>query len=386
VKILTIAVTDLRRLFRWRANIFFLFILPMLIILLLGAAFGSGSKARMGVVAADRGRLAGQLVAALRARPAVMVVRYGDRGALESAVAHGDVDAGLLIPAGYDSSLRSGGGATLGYFGRPSSGAQQFRATVASVAASQSLPIAAAQTVSRQTGLSFVVALARARAALRTTPLVRASLIAPDGTAYVASGGGFQTGASTQLLLFVFLNSLSGAAWVLETRKLGIARRILSTPTSVRTLMFGQLLGRFAIAILQALIIVIGSLVLFGVSWGNLLGTAAVICAFSLVGTGAALLLGSLFSSQEQTRPVALLLGLGLAALGGSMAPLEVFPNTARQIAHVTPHAWANDAFSKLLRHGGDLGSVLPDVAVLLGFAAITLGAAMYQLRRTLTA
>ena len=40
MKALTIAATDLRRLLRWRANIFFLFVLPMLIILLLGAAFG----------------------------------------------------------------------------------------------------------------------------------------------------------------------------------------------------------------------------------------------------------------------------------------------------------------------------------------------------------
>ena len=188
------------------------------------------------------------------------------------------------------------------------------------------------------------------------------------------------------LLLFVFLNSLSGASWVLETRRLGIARRILSTPTSVRTLVLGQLLGRFAIAIVQALIIVLGSLLFFGVSWGNPLGTAAVIFAFSLVGTGAAVLLGSLFSSEEQVRPVALLLGLGLAALGGSMAPLEVFPSTARTIAHITPHAWANEAFSKLLKHGGDLVTVLPQVAVLLGFAALATAAAIWQFRRSLVA
>ncbi len=51
------------------------------------------------------------------------------------------------------------------------------------------------------------------------------------------------------------------------------------------------------------------------------------------------------------------------------MAPLEVFPSTARTIAHITPHAWANDAFSKLLKHGGDLITVLPQIAVLLAFA-----------------
>jgi ABC-2 type transport system permease protein len=114
---------------------------------------------------------------------------------------------------------------------------------------------------------------------------------------------------------------------------------MLSTPTSVRTVVAGQLLGRLVIALLQALIIVLGSPLFFSLSWGNPIGTAALIFMFSLVGTGAALLIGSLFSSEQQAGPVALLPGLGLAALGGSMVPLELFPSTARTIAHVTPHA-----------------------------------------------
>jgi ABC-2 type transport system permease protein len=124
----------------------------------------------------------------------------------------------------------------------------------------------------------------------------------------------------------------------------------------------------------------------FGVTWGNPLGTAAVILSFCLVGTGAAVLVGSLCQTEEQARPVAFLLGLGLAALGGSMAPLEVFPATARAIAHVTPHAWANDAFSKLLKHGGDLISVLPQIGVLLGFAVLATTVAVWRLRQALTA
>jgi ABC-2 type transport system permease protein len=151
-----------------------------------------------------------------------------------------------------------------------------------------------------------------------------------------------------------------------ETRRLGIARRILSTPTPIRTIVAGQLLGRLAIALAQALIIVLGSILFFGVAWGNPLGTAVVILSFCLVGTGSAVLVGSVCKTEEQARPVAFLLGLGLAALGGSMAPLEVFPTTARAIAHITPHAWANDAFSKLLKHGGDLTTVLPQIGILL--------------------
>jgi linearmycin/streptolysin S transport system permease protein len=386
MKVLIIAANELRRLFRWRANVFFLFVLPMLIILLLGAAFGGSQKTRLGILGGTSGPLAQGLVAELRDQPSTQVIRYRSLAALQQAVARGDADAGLVIPAGYDATLERGAGVTLHYLGRPDSLAQQVRATVQSVASHTARPVAAARLVAALGHAPFAVALRRTEATARQTPASLVAVTAPNGTAYRSAAGRFESGASTQLLLFIFLNSLNGAAWLIETRRLGIGRRILSTPTSAATLLSGQLLGRLAVALVQALVIVIGSLLLFGVDWGDPFGTAAVIVSFCLVSTGIAALLGSIFGTEQQAGPVALLLGLGLAALGGSMAPLEIFPSAARTIAHVTPHAWANDAFSKLLVHGGDVLTVLPQIGALLAFAAVAIGLAVYALRRSLTA
>jgi ABC-2 type transport system permease protein len=110
------------------------------------------------------------------------------------------------------------------------------------------------------------------------------------------------------------------------------------------------------------------------------------VLAFCLVGTGAGMLLGAVAGSEEQAGPLALLLGLTLAALGGSMVPLEVFPDAMRTAARLTPHAWANEAFSELLRHEGTLADVLPQLGVLLGIAAALLLAATWRLRRVVTA
>ena len=385
MKALAIAATDLRRLLRWRANIFFLFVLPLLIILLLGSVYGGAQTARIGVLDRDHGVLARQFTRALAARPSTRLVTYQSTKALQKAVAHGDVDAGLQIPADYDARVRGGRTATLGFFARPSSIAQQLRPTTQSVAADQSVAIAAAQVLERQARLPFAAALARARAAQAHTPKVSVAVTASDGGVYRAASSRFQHGASTQLILFIFLTSMTGAAFVIETRRLGIARRVLSTPTSTRTMVTGQLLGRLAVALVQALIIVIGSMLFFGVTWGDPFGTAAVILSFCLVGTGVAMLVATLCSSEQQAQPIAFLLGLGLAALGGSMAPLEIFPPTARTIAHVTPHAWANDAFSKLLDHGAGLAAVLPQVGVLLAFAAVVTVIAVWRLHRVLT-
>ena len=160
---------------------------------------------------------------------------------------------------------------------------------------------------------------------------------------------------------------------------------MLSTPTSVRTILAGQTAGRLAVALLQALLIVAGSALFFGVHWGDPAGTAAVVIAFALVGAGAGTLIGSVLSNEQQAGSIAILIGLGLAALGGSMVPLEVFPPAVRTVAHATPHAWGNDAFSTLLDHGGGLGDVLGDVGVLLAFAAVLLALGTWRLRRSLT-
>jgi ABC-2 type transport system permease protein len=384
MKALTIAAVELRRLLRWRANVFFLFVLPMLIILLLGAAFGGSNVARIGVVGGQGGALARQFVSALDRRPSTVLSVYATRAELQRAVARGKIDAGLVLPGDFDARVAAGRPARVGWFARPDSVAQQLRTTIDSVATEQAQALVVAGLIQRADGESFPRALARARAAAAAVPPASVHISAPDGGAYAGTESRFEAGASSQLLLFIFLNSLNGAVWLIETRRLGVARRMLSTPTSTRTILAGEVLGRFAIALIQALIIIVGTALAFGVSWGNPLGTAAIVVAFSLVGTGGGVLLGSLFGDTEQAGPVALLLGLGLAALGGSMAPLEVFPDTARTIAHVTPHAWANDAFSALLRHGGGLSSVLTEVAVLLAFAAALLVLATWRLRRAI--
>ena len=135
----------------------------------------------------------------------------------------------------------------------------------------------------------------------------------------------------------------------------------------------------------QGLIIMLGSALIFGVNWGNAFGAALILIAFSLVGAGAGMLLGSVFNNDQQAGAVALLLGFGLAALGGSMAPLEVFPDTMRTIAHITPHAWANDAFADLVRQGGDVADILLELGVLAAIALVLLVLATWRLRRAIT-
>jgi ABC-2 type transport system permease protein len=161
---------------------------------------------------------------------------------------------------------------------------------------------------------------------------------------------------------------------------------MLATPTSPATVITGEALGRVLVACVQALVIILGSALLFGVGWGQPAGVAAVVILYACVGAGAGTLVGTLFRNESQAAGISLLLGLGLGALGGCMVPLEVFPPTMKRIAHFTPQAWGNDAFNKLVGHGASITGILPQLGVLALFAAVLLSLAAWRLRRVLAA
>jgi ABC-2 type transport system permease protein len=198
--------------------------------------------------------------------------------------------------------------------------------------------------------------------------------------------GRFDFGAAQELILFMFLTSLSASAGLIQTRRLGLSRRMISTPTSIATVLTGEAVGRFGIAMVQALFIVAASWLLFGVDWGDPIAAGTLIVLFALVGTGAAMLFGALFDNDEQANSVGVFVGLGLAALGGCMVPLEVFPATMEKVAHVTPHAWAVQGLTDVVIDNAGLADVATDAAVLAAFAAGLLALATWRLHRSIVA
>ena len=136
---------------------------------------------------------------------------------------------------------------------------------------------------------------------------------------------------------------------------------------------------------LQGVFILVAAGAGFGVYWGDWWAAILIVIAFALTGTGAGMLLGSTFSNENQAGGIAVFAALMLAALGGSMVPLEIFPDTMVRIAHLTPHAWGNDAFATLVRHGGGVADVASELLVLTayGFALIAVASVVFRRRLT---
>jgi ABC-2 type transport system permease protein len=388
MKAFTIAGINLRRFVRDRSNVFWVFIFPILLILVLGAAFGSSSDPRLGVHNGGDGPLADELVVLLEKQPGMQVIDYGSRNDLVATAERGELEAGLLIPDDYDAALESGAMASLEFIARSQEEAQGIRSNVQSAITQQSVVLRAAGFVESEGVGSFAQGLeiaGLARANISDVTVARSSAGEPVGFFQL---GRFDASAQQQMLLFVFLTSLTASAALIQTRRLGVARRMVSTPTPVRTILIGEGLGRFAIALLQGLFIMVGTLVFFNVDWGDPIGAAAILIVFALVGSGAAMLMGSLFNNDQQAGGLGVLFGMGLAALGGCMIPLiifEFFAPTLFKIAHITPHAWGLEAFDALVIDKGTLIDTLPFLGILFGYAALFYALAIWRLQKVLT-
>jgi len=388
MKVLVIAGNSVRRLLRDRTNIFFVFLMPLLLILVLGSAFGGAFDSRVGVVAAGSGELGEDLTDRIMGISGVVVTEYDDNDALVLAVERGELEAGVMIPEGFDSALRDGEQVTVEFIARPEASAQALRNTVDAVVTEQGSLLRAATFAQEYAGADFAGALAAAEeVAAETEGLAVEQRVVGEPSAFQEMGR-FDLGAYSQLLLFVFITSTTASAALIESRQLGVSLRMLSTPTSMRTVLGGELLGRVAVALFQGLIIIVGTSLMFGVDWGDPIGAAATFILFALGAGGVGMLMGAVFKRHQQAEGVGVMIGIGMAALGGAMVPLSVmrvFSQTLYRVAHITPHAWGISAFEQLVLYGGGISDVLPQLGVLATFAAAVIALGAWRLRIALT-
>lgn len=377
MKLWAIGMTGLRRLFRDRSSIFFVFILPLAIILFVGAQFGSGGPPGL-LVYHDDGEVATDIVAALEG---VEVERADTVDQVTERVERGYANAGVVLPDDLDQLLLEGGEVEIGLVSRADAPAS-LRQIVGAAVSDATADLRVARIVAEVTGQGMSEAVDVV--AGRSAPGIEVETTTVGESMFGPNIGQFSVGAAQQLVLFVFLTTLTGSAALIQSRQLGVTTRMVSTPTPVRTIVGGEGLARFLVGGFQGLYIIVFTLVAFGVDWGDPLGWLALLVAFAATGAAFAMLMGAVFRNDQQAGGLAVLFGLGLAALGGAMLPMELFSPTMRRIAHVTPHAWAIDGFGELVYRGGGLADVAQEVVVLLAYAAVVGVLASWLLRRAI--
>lgn len=379
---LTVAGTELRLFLRDRSNLFFVFVFPLLLVLMIGLQFGEGASAGRVAVSGTASELRTGLVERLEADE-VVVSDPAWEDALD-LLARGRLDAAVRVDGPAAAAYEAGEGLTLEVVRGSSANAQvveqQVRVAVDTLRSERARLLAL-----EDAGVPADRAASAIGAAEREVVAPRLEVVSVDELSQEFAGmGQFEFGASGQLLLFTFLSCLGGAATLIQARRLGVVSRMLAGPMTAGELVAGQVLGRWAIGLFQGGYLMLATSLLFGVDWGSLPLALLVLLVFSLVAAGAAILLGTLLENEGAAAGAGVGFGLVLGALGGAMFPLELFPDTMRTISRVAPHSWAYDALADIQRRGAGLVDVLPQVGVLAAMALVLVALGGWSLRRSL--
>ena len=386
MNVLVIARVNVLRLLRDRTSLFFVFVLPIVLIVVLGTAFGGRVAPRMGIVATDGGPLAEELVAAIRDGSVKLELKEpATADDLRAGVEGGTLEIGVIVPPGYDATLRAGGVAEIVILGQPQSAVSALREAVDAAIATQAAAIGAARLAAAREGIPFDEALATARSVQDETAGVTVAVEQIGEGLFPASTGAFQPGAQSQLVLFMFLTSMTAATQLILTRQLGVSRRMVASPVRVSTILAGETLGRFGVAMLQGLFIVLLSAVAFGVGWGDPLAAGTIVVLFAMVGTGAAMVVGVFSNNPDQAGALGVMVGMLLGALGGAMVPLELFPEPMHTLAYLTPQAWAIQGLREVALRGGTVVDVVTELGALALYGVALMAVGTWQFRRILT-
>jgi ABC-2 type transport system permease protein len=173
-------------------------------------------------------------------------------------------------------------------------------------------------------------------------------------------------------VMFLMFSAAGAGGALIEEAESGTLDRILSTRVSMSTLLLGKLTYLAGIGVTQLTLMFVWGALFFGLDLvHHIPGFVVMAVATALATSAFGLLLASVCRSRMQLVALSNLAILLMSALGGSLFPRFLMPAKMQRIGLVTLNAWALDGFQKIFWREEPLRAITPQVAVLLGIAAV---------------
>lgn len=410
-KILLIGWKDLKLAFRDRTALLLTLAAPFLLTLGLGFVTGHFAGNAGGIegipvalVNQDGGQLGDALVAVFQSADLAQLVTpalLADAAAARQQVDADKAAAAVIIPAGFTDSII------------PPVGADASRAAPAVAVELYANPTSPTRASVIQTIVErFLgqVEVGRISGQVAVTQLLRTGLIQPQDAARVgaqigagqATTGGSATPISVKttansgegirfdplaymapgmaLMFLMFATALGGRSFLLE-RSQGTLPRLLVSPITSGQVLAGKTIGTYLTGVVQMLILIGASALLFSLRWGDWLGVLALVLTAVVAATGWGMVITALAQTPGQVMSVGSAITLLFGILGGTFINMDAMPAWFRLVARITPNAWGLDGFTTLAL-GGRLGDVLPIAAGLLVMGLVLYAAALVVLGR----
>ena len=394
-KIFAIAWKDAIIRFASSSELLFFIVLPLVFTFLLAGGTPSGDEdPRIGMLVVDEANTAlsqqilGELENSTAVRPESVT-----RDEAQNLFDERRADVVLIIPAGIDTGSLQSGSAEVELLQQPNN----MNATIAERAVLTAIrrvssSISAAQNAVTQRESIQPFASEAEKQTYFEASLKMAQTIQQDAPERVTVTEGstedqvdYDPRANTsagQLITWVFIPLFGISALFAYERQQGTLRRLLTTPASKATFLLGTISGQVAMALVQMLLLVGFGILVMKLPWGREpLALFIILLTSALAAAAFGTLMGTFIKTESQASGLSVMFGMVFALMGGCWYPLELFPAAIQNAVKILPTRWSMQGMLDLVLRGGGLQDVLPEAAILLGFAILFFSLGVWRFR-----
>lgn len=384
MNIWTIMVCELRRCFNSRSLLLNMFLLPMVLIFLLGSSLsgvvgdegGSEIKAvRVGVVSPNsEGYESSAMIASFLKTPElkgiIIPINVESRQVAESGLRTGKYGYAVIVPPGFDSKVQSGGTAQLEFI----LGKKRTDNMVAGTVFDNFLnTINYKQSVAVTLGPQALTVTAPISEDL---PSVKSGELSEGGRTYTAS----QFYAVSMLVMFLLMGGLTVSTSLFNDKENHTLFKISSMPVKGSQLFLGKMLGVGIISVIQSIAIIVLTDLLFGVNWGNRPGLLLLFCLLMIIASMTLSIVISMFSKTAASAgSVINVITIGMTFMSGGMAPLP--ESWVNSVGSFTINHWVMRAILKMMLHA-EVSQIMPSLVVLSLICLVLFSAAVISYRK----
>jgi ABC-2 type transport system permease protein len=357
---------SLKMTYREKIALFWMFLFPLVLMLLLGAIFGHSSQANvtLGVVDRDNSRVT-QAITARLGKISAFKLQNGSESALKQKLMDGKVNAILVLNQGFQASIfqHKPGQATI-YVDKSSPTVSQITSSALNQVMGEIGVGMAKQVMPNVIGPSDIIKVTEK--SVTSTDLRYVDFIVPGILAMTLMTSGL-LGLSLSLV---------------QNREKGILRRVKVSPLPLSRFLGSEITAALIMSLIQAAILLLVGWAVFRI---HIKGNWLYIAFIVILGAATFLAVGFLIASVTKTLKTAEMasnaITFPMMFLSGVFFPLAILPAFLAVVAKCLPLYYLGDALRKVMIQGKSLANVWLDILVVAATGIICFIAAVKLFR-----
>lgn len=380
------AYAELLRFARMRSVLISLFVVPLVIIFILGSALSSQFStedheivsAKLAVFNEDTGAMKAaveQFLNNAETKKYVETFNVHSEAELKKLLDTKEADYGLAVPNDFSAKILSGQSANWTYYPGSISDKNRTAEMTLNLFVSQTNQHQAAAMVFGPERSSEILTHSEKESTSISNHVVTGKL---QDSLHNASA--FEYYSCSMLIMFLLFSGMSAAISILTEKETKTLMRLYSMPVRSSHIILGKVVGVGLLSMIQAAVIIGFTSVVYGVNWGKNLPQIVLVCLLTIVASVSlsSILVAWIKSSKSLESIYSIIITVMTFLSGGMMVFLD---GSLDFVGHFTINQWASGSLLRFMMNV-DLTAAWNQLTVLGCIAGVLLAGAMVLSRK----